>query len=304
MENVIAIARELGYLNIPPEILVKITALNNYSPNEIVIITTGSQGEPLSALTRMSVGEHRQIVISKNDYVIISATPIPGNENAVSSVVNDLMELGAEVIYENMYDVHVSGHACQEELKLMIALTRPKFFIPIHGEFKHLHKNSELAEKMGISKDNIFLLDLGEQVETDGTIMSRSGEVTAAGVFIDGSGLGDVGDDVINERKKLGQNGVIMVSATISRAENAVLTGPEIMFCGCIDTSDVNEFNALLASIKSAVSVILIQSLNKNHDGQKIRAKIRQEVAGLLATEKKRSPKRTPTIFSSIMEVE
>ncbi|MDR0805092.1 MAG: ribonuclease J, partial [Oscillospiraceae bacterium] len=194
MESVISKARELGYLNIPSEIFVKINDVNKYPPSEIVIVTTGSQGEPLSALQRMSVEKHKQVSVTKNDYIIVSATPIPGNEKTVSKVINGLMELGAEVIYENMYDIHVSGHACREELKMMIALTRPKFFIPMHGEYKHLKKNAGIAKDLNIPCENIFIIKNGEQLQTDGEIMERCGEIEWDSVYIDAAGLGEVDD--------------------------------------------------------------------------------------------------------------
>ena len=179
MLNVVSIAMELGYLKIPQGVLVDIDQIGKYPPEKMVIITTGSQGEPMSALSRMAMGEHRKVEVTSRDFIIISATPIPGNEKLVDRVVNELLKLGAEVIYEKMYEVHVSGHACQDELKMMIGLTKPKFFLPVHGEYKHLKKHAQLAVNMGISPENVLIGSIGNVIETDGVDMKITGNVPA-----------------------------------------------------------------------------------------------------------------------------
>ena len=195
MVNVVAKAIELGYLNVPKDVLVDIDNIGRYPSNRLVICTTGSQGEPLSALSRMAAGEHRKVNVTANDYIIISATPIPGNEKHVTRVINELLKLGAEVIYKSMYEVHVSGHACQGDLKMMLSITKPKFFIPLHGEYKHLISSAQLAKDMGISPDRIMITDIGQVTELDGETMRPGGSVEAGRVFVDGYGVGDVGSD-------------------------------------------------------------------------------------------------------------
>ena len=200
MVNVVTKAIELGYLNIPKGVLIDIDNIGRYPSNRLVICTTGSQGEPLSALSRMAAGEHRKVSVTANDYIIISATPIPGNEKHVTRVVNDLLKLGAEVIYKSMYEVHVSGHACQGDLKMMLSITKPKFFIPVHGEYKHLISNAQLAKEMGMSPDRILITDIGQVTELDGETMQPGGTVEAGRIFVDGYGVGDVGSIVLRGR--------------------------------------------------------------------------------------------------------
>lgn len=190
MINVINTAIELGYLKVPKGIIIDIEAMSRFKSEEIVLITTGSQGEPMSALTRMAMNDHKKVNITPLDFIIISATPIPGNEKYVTRVVNELMKSGAEVVYEAMYEVHVSGHACQEELKLILALTKPKFFIPVHGEYKHLKKHSDLALQMGLPKENIIIAEIGNVIETDGNKMSVVSQVPSGRVLVDGLGVG------------------------------------------------------------------------------------------------------------------
>ena len=202
--NVVTKAIELGYLNIPKGVLIDIDNIGRYPSNRLVICTTGSQGEPLSALSRMAAGEHRKVSVTANDYIIISATPIPGNEKHVTRVVNDLLKLGAEVIYKSMYEVHVSGHACQGDLKMMLSITKPKFFIPVHGEYKHLISNAQLAKEMGMSPDRILITDIGQVTELDGETMQPGGTVEAGRIFVDGYGVGDVGSIVLRDRQHLG----------------------------------------------------------------------------------------------------
>ncbi len=206
MVNVISVGIELGYLKVPDGVLIDIDMIGRYLPEQIVLVTTGSQGEPMSALSRMSMNEHRKVSITPRDFIIISANPIPGNEKLVTRVVNDLMALGAEVVYEKMYEVHVSGHACQEEQKLMLSITKPKFFIPVHGEFKHLMKHKQTAMSVGIPEENIIIAGIGDVIETDGVDMKVTSEVPAGKVLVDGLGVGDVGAIVLRDRKHLSDN--------------------------------------------------------------------------------------------------
>ena len=229
MINVVSVASELGYLNVPDNVLVDIDKIKNYPANEMVIVTTGSQGEPMSALTKIAFGAHTKVTLSPNDYVIISATPIPGNEKMVGNVVNELMRHGVEVIYEKMYDVHVSGHACQEELKLMIGLVKPKYFIPVHGEQKHLQKHAKLGEAMGIDKKNIYIANIGEKIELADDKIKLVENVPSGEVYVDGIGVGDVGNIVLNDRKHLSMDGIIIVVATIDSSTGQVISGPAQM---------------------------------------------------------------------------
>ena len=241
MVNVMGKGIELGYLKCPENILVDIDLVDKYPPEKIVLITTGSQGEPMSALTRMAMNEHRKVSITPNDFIIISANPIPGNEKYVTRVVNELMKLGAQVVYEKMYDVHVSGHACQEEMKLMLSLTKPKFFIPVHGEYKHLAKQQELAKTMGFPEQNIIISTLGNVIETDGVEMKITGQVQAGQVFVDGLGVGDVGAIVLRDRKHLAQDGLIIAVATINRQTGEILSGPDVVSRGFVYVRESEE---------------------------------------------------------------
>lgn len=263
MVNVMNTAIELGYLKVPDNIIIDIEMMDEYASEKIVLITTGSQGEPMSALTRMALNDHKKVSITPMDFIIISATPIPGNEKYVTRVVNELMKSGAEVVYEAMYEVHVSGHACQEELKLMISLTKPKFFIPIHGEFKHLKKHADLALQMGIPKENIFLADIGNVIETDGTKMGIVSQVPAGRTLVDGLGVGDVGSIVLRDRKHLAQDGLIVIVIGIERTTNTVVSGPDIISRGFVY---VRESEELMNESKS----LLIKTL-RNCSGAELR---------------------------------
>ncbi len=277
MLNAISAATQLGYLKVPDDIFIDVDAMNKYPPDKICLITTGSQGEPMSALTRMAMGEHRSVTITPSDYIIISANPIPGNEKFVTRVVNELLRAGAEVVYEAMYDVHVSGHACQEELKLIQALTRPRFFIPVHGEYKHLKKHAGLALSMGMPANNVFICSIGDVIETDGVDMKVTGKVQAGRVLVDGLGVGDVGSVVLRDRKHLAEDGLMVVVVTIESETGTLVAGPDILSRGfvyvreneemmdearklLVDTldsclgSNMHDWNAIKTSMKNAVS--------------------------------------------------
>ena len=290
-------AIELNYIKVPQGMLVDIEDVNKYPPEKMVIITTGSQGEPLSALSRMSSGDHRQVSITPNDLIIISATPIPGNEKFVGKLVNELMKQGAEVVYEAMYEVHVSGHACQDELKMMLALTKPKFFIPIHGEYKHMKKHEGLAIKMGIPEKNIFLLNIGQVVETDSVEMKVVGQVPAGKVLVDGLGVGDVGTAVLRDRKHLSEDGLIVVVTTINRETGAVAAGPDIVSRGFVY---VRESEALMDEAKQLVKKTLRTCADRNiREWGNIKSSVRDELGNFIF----QKTKRNPMILPIIMEV-
>lgn len=295
LENVVAIGAELGYLKVPDGLLVNIDMINRYPADKMVIITTGSQGEPMSALARMAFSDHRKVAVGPNDYVIISATPIPGNEKTVSKVVNELLKLGAEVVYEKMYDVHVSGHACREELKLMISIVKPKYFIPVHGEQKHIMKHAQLAESVGISSKNIVIADNGRVVEMTDKDIKITGTVPAGRVFVDGYGVGDVGSVVLRDRKHLAQDGLIVVVATIDGYNGEILSGPDVVSRGFVY---VRESEELIDDAKHLAQTILEDcAYNNVREWSVIKTKIRDEVSHLMYERTKRSPMILPVIM-------
>lgn len=294
LENVVETASKLGYLNVPEGILVSIDMVSRYPDDKLVIITTGSQGEPMSALYRMAFSEHRRVEIGSGDYVIISATPIPGNEKTVGKVVDELLKRGAEVVYEKMYDVHVSGHACQEELKLIMSLAKPKFFIPVHGEQKHLRKHAQLAESMGIAPGNIFIADNGRQVELTKRKMTVLDNVPAGKVFVDGYGVGDVGNAVIRERKRLAEDGLIIISAVIEKDTGLLISGPDIVSRGFVYVRDSEQ---LIAEAKLVAQIAIDECVYEGRiDWGTIRNRIRDDISHLLYERTKRSPMVLPII--------
>ncbi|MEI6578651.1 MAG: ribonuclease J, partial [Eubacteriales bacterium] len=295
LDNVVNIAQELGYINIPEGLLIAIDKVNRYPADEIVIITTGSQGEPMSALARMAFSDHRKVEVGPSDYVIISATPIPGNEKTVNKVINELMKLGADVVYEKMYDVHVSGHACQEELKIMLGLVKPKYFIPVHGEQKHLRKHAALALSMGIEKQNILIVDNGNVAEINQKEIKLAANVPAGRVFVDGYGVGDVGSVVLRDRKHLALDGLIIVAATINIETRQILSSPEILSRGFVY---VREAEQLIDDARQ-IALVTIENCLKNNikDIGTIKAKLRDEVSRLMYERTKRSPMILPIIM-------
>ena len=294
MVNVVAIAQELGYLTIPAGILIDADNLKDYTDEEIVLITTGSQGEPMSALTRMSIGSHRNIKIGPNDCIIISATPIPGNEKSVGKVANELMKLGADVIYERMYDVHVSGHACQNETRLLLSLTQPKFFMPMHGEYKHLMKNAGVGASMGIPEENIIISDIGKVVQTDGVDMKITGMVPSGRVLVDGLGVGDVGSVVLRDRKLLADDGLIVVVCAINDATGEVLAGPDLVSRGFVYVRDNED---LMADATVVVRNSLEKcKLNGFRDWATIKGRIRDELGDFISSRTRRKPVILPII--------
>jgi ribonuclease J len=292
MITVIHKAIELGYVKIPSGFLIDIEQVNKYPPEKIAIVTTGSQGEPLSALSRMSAGDHRQVNINPSDLVVISASPIPGNEKTVGRVINDLMKSGAEVVYESMYEVHVSGHACQDELKMMLSLTKPKFFIPVHGEYKHLVKHAQLAVKMGVPEKNIFICGLGQQLETDSNTMKITTQVTAGKVLVDGLGVGDVGTVVLRDRKKLAQDGLIIVVAAIKRGSGELMSGPDIVSRGFVY---VRESEQLIDEARELMEEAIADSAGSSVNI--IKNNMRDAMSDFMFQKTKRSPMILPIIM-------
>ena len=295
MINVVNVASEMGYLNVPKGVLIEIDMVKKYTPGEIVIITTGSQGEPMSALHRMAYGDHRQIGIVPGDMIIISATPIPGNEKLVGKVINELIKLGANVVYEKMYDVHVSGHACQEELKLMLSITKPKYFIPVHGEHKHLFKNASLATQMGMSKENILVTEIGKVIEFKNGKMKVTESVPAGRVLVDGLGIGDVGSVVLRDRKHLAEDGLVIVTVTMDSATNEVVAGPEVLSRGFVY---VREAEQLFEDVREVACDTLESCYDKGlHDWATIKTRLRDDVSKFLYERTKRSPMILPIIM-------
>ena len=295
LENVVNISAELGYLNIPEGIVIDINMINRYPADKLVIITTGSQGEPMSALTRMAFSDHRKVEIHPNDYVIISATPIPGNEKTVSRVVNELMKLGADVVYERMYDVHVSGHACQEELKMIMGIVKPKYFIPVHGELKHLRKHAGLALNVGIPKENILIADNGRVAEISKKVLKCTSTVPAGRVFVDGYGVGDVGSVVLRDRKHLAQDGLVIVAVCIDRENGEIVSGPDVVTRGFVYVKESEEL--INAAREVAVRAIEAQTDGGYFDWNSIKASLRDEISHLMYERTKRSPMILPVIM-------
>ncbi len=294
MVNVVAKASEIGYLKIPEGVLIDIELINRYPDNQLVIITTGSQGEPMSALTRMALGDHRKVSVTPNDYIIISASPIPGNEKGIFRVINELMKLGAEVVYEKMYNIHVSGHACQDELKLMLGLVKPKYFIPFHGEFRHLKKHADMAIAMGVPAENVFITDIGRVLETDGVDMKFTGIVPAGRVLVDGLGVGDVGSIVLRDRKHLAQDGLMVVVTTIDSATGEVIAGPDIVSRGFVYVREAEE---MMAEAKRVCQKALEECRYGNvREWGAMKQAIKDQLGQYLFSKTKRNPMILPVI--------
>ena len=295
MVNVITTASELGYIHIPDGTLIDIEELKGYTDEQTVLITTGSQGESMAALSRMASNLHRKISIQPNDVVIFSSTPIPGNEKAVSKVINELFQKGAEVIFQ---DTHVSGHACQEEIKLMYALLHPKFALPVHGEYRHLVANRGIAQSMGIPKENILLMSSGDVVEISPESCRVTGHVPSGGILVDGLGVGDVGNIVLRDRQNLAQNGIIIVVLTLEKYSNQLLAGPDIVSRGFVY---VRESEDLLDEAKRVVDEAVMGCLDRRlTDWGKMKNIIRDSLSEFLW----KRMKRNPMILPIIMEVE
>ena len=297
MVNNTAMAQELGYMHIPDGTLISVDELNRYAPEEVVLITTGSQGEPLSALSRMASCSHRQVRVGPGDFIIISANPIPGNEKSVTKIVNGLLLLGAEVIYESMYDVHVSGHACQEEQKLMLTLTRPKFFLPVHGEYKQLKKHALTAASLGIPHSNILIAENGSNVILTQDEIKLGEPVTAGAVMVDGLGVGDVGNVVLRDRKHLSEDGLVIIVATVDGKTGRVLAGPDLVSRGFVY---VRENESLMEGAQSTVEMALNRCVEERvRDWNSVKTRMREALSSYIY----RRTKRSPMILPVLMEV-
>ena len=295
MEHVMSVGQELGYLEVPDGLIIPLEQISQYPDDQLVLITTGSQGEPMSALSRMAFSDHRKVRITPNDYVIISATAIPGNEKMVGRVVDELMKLGAEVVYERMYEIHVSGHANQEELKMMLGLVKPKYFIPVHGEQKHLQKHKELAEKMGIPAENIVITDIGRTVEVSEDGIRVAGTVPAGRVFVDGIGVGDVGNVVMRDRQRLAEDGIITIVVAMDSTSGEVVSGPDIITRGFVY---VRESEDLIQESEDVAMFAIENCLDNDiRDWSTIKARIRDEVSHVVYDRTKRSPMILPIIM-------
>lgn len=293
MINIISTAIELGYLNVPDSIIIDIEEIKNYTDDQIVIITTGSQGEAMAALSRMAGSIHKKLYIKPGDTVIFSSTPIPGNEKSVSKVINELSQLGANVIVQ---DTHVSGHACQEEIKLIYALTKPKYAIPVHGEYRHLKVHAQIAREMGVAKENVFILESGNVLELSDEGGKVVDNVPAHGVLVDGLGVGDVGNIVLRDRQLLSENGLIIIVVTLEKGSNQVLAGPDIVSRGFVY---VRESENLMEEAREVVEVVIDKCIRNNiTDWGKIKVEIRDTLGDFI----RRKTMRNPMILPIIME--
>lgn len=295
MVNIISVAREMEYLKIPDNTLISIEEMENYTDDQLVLITTGSQGESMAALSRMAASLHRKVRIKPNDTIVFSSTPIPGNEKAVSKVMNELYQQGADVIFQ---DTHVSGHACQEEIKLMYALIKPKYAIPVHGEYQHLRQHGRLAQDMGIPKENVFIMESGDVLSIGKDSAGITGRVPAGSVLVDGLGVGDVGNIVLRDRQNLAENGIIIVVLTLEKYSNQILAGPDIVTRGFVY---VRESENLIENAKEVVTQALLECLEgRNVDWGKIKMIVKDSLGEYLW----KTMRRSPMILPIIMEVE
>ncbi|MBQ2766668.1 MAG: ribonuclease J [Clostridia bacterium] len=296
MLNVVGAAVELGYMKVPSGVLIDIADIRRYKPEELTIITTGSQGEPMSALYRMAWGEHDKVTLGRQDLVVLSSSAIPGNEKLVGRVINELSKNGVSVLHDSVVEVHVSGHACQEELKLMQALTKPKYFMPIHGEFRHLAANRELALYMGIEDRNIFISDIGRVLEIDQHGARFNGTVPSGKVLVDGYGVGDVGNIVLRDRRHLSQDGLIVIVATVDIEEGMILSGPDIISRGFVY---VRESEELMEQARKLALDALTDCMDTGViDRMEIKSKVKDDLSKFLYTKTKRKPMILPVIMN------
>ena len=297
MINVIETAMDLGYIDVPKNVFIDIDMIKNYTDEQLVIITTGSQGEPLSALTRMANGEHKKVTLTANDLVIISANPIPGNEKYISRVIDELMQIGSEVIYSSLADIHVSGHACQEEQKLMLTLVKPKFFVPVHGEYRQLVAHKETAKKLGYDDKDVFLMTNGRVLELNENEAKLTTTVPFGKVMVDGLGVGDVGNIVLRDRQHLSQDGLIIVVITMDSSTGEVIAGPDMISRGFVY---VRESENLMDDVKSMITIKINESVNNGiTDWATLKSIIKDNLRDYIY----RETKRNPMILPIIMEV-
>ena len=297
IENVYRAALEEGYLDVPDGMLVDIDNIGKYKNEELVILTTGSQGEPMSALARMAASDHRKVEIVPGDLVIISASPIPGNEKTVYKVINELFKLGAEVIYEQLADIHVSGHACKEELKLIHRLLKPKFFMPVHGEVRHLKQHAILAEELGMDEEKIFLMDIGEVLEVTSRSARKNGSVQSGRVFVDGLGVGDVGNVVLRDRKLLSQDGLIVVVVTTEKETGQIIAGPDLISRGFVY---VRESEVLMEEAREIAKTAILKCDEKKRTDWAVK---KNAIKGALKDFMYEKTKRRPMILPIVMEI-
>ncbi len=295
MVNVIGAAAELGYMELPDDVLIDVGEIKKYKPEQITLITTGSQGEPMSALYRIAFGEHDKVRINSSDVVVLSSSAIPGNEKLIGKIINALVKNGVKVVNDSTEEVHVSGHACREELKLMMALTKPKYVMPIHGEYRHLYANKEIAEFMGIPSQNIFISEVGRVLEIDRKSAKFNGTVPAGNVLVDGAGIGDIGSVVLRDRKHLSEDGLVVVVTTVDIKAGYVLSGPDIVSRGFVY---VKESEDLMRRARLVVDESLNKVLSrKNCDFAYIKSQIRDDLAKFIFKETKRKPMILPVIM-------
>ena len=296
MLNVITAAVNLGYMNVPDGVIIGIEEIRKYPPEKLTIVTTGSQGEPMSALYRMAFSEHDKVVLTDKDLVVLSSSAIPGNEPLVGKIVNEMYRRGVNVYHDSTVEVHVSGHACQEELKLMHALTKPKYFMPVHGEYRHLIRHKELAEELGMKSENIFVSDIGRVIEIDENGARFNGVVQSGKVLIDGSGIGDVGNIVLRDRKNLSENGLIIAVATVSMDAGMLMSGPEIISRGFVY---VRESEALVNGAKEVATTALIDALNKGiREWNELKGIMKSSISKYIYAETKRKPVILPILMN------
>ena len=295
MVNVIGAAVELGYMDLPDECLIDVSEIKKYPPEKITLITTGSQGEPMSALYRIAFGEHDRVKLSSNDVVVLSSSAIPGNEKLVGKIINALVKCGVKVVNDSTEDVHVSGHACREEIKLLIALLKPKFYMPIHGEYRHLYANKEIAEFMGIPSSNIFVSEIGKVLELGRDEAAFAGSVPSGNVLVDGSGVGEIGSVVLRDRKHLAEDGLVIVVASVALREKMLISGPDIVSRGFVY---VKESQELVEKCRKIAEASILSSLEgRVADFSQIKKLIRDDVAKFIYKETKRKPMVLPIIM-------
>ena len=297
MENISQVSMDLGYLNIPDGFLIDIDEINNYPPDKITIITTGSQGEPMAALARIAYSSHRKITLLPNDLFILSSSPIPGNEKLISRIINELLKKGAEVIYKDLEDVHVSGHAYKEELKLIHNLVHPKFFLPVHGEYRHLKHHAELAQELGMEKENTFIIETGDVLALKDNKAAVVEKVKTGSVYVDGLGIGDVGSLVIRDRKNLAQDGMINIVVTLHKESYSIIAGPDVITRGFVYAKDSEE---LINEIKAIAARELNNCLEKQIiEWYVLKNNVKRAIDRFIYEK----TKRRPIVFTMIMEI-
>ena len=296
MLNIVSAARELGYMHVPDGVIVELAEIKKYKPEQLTLVTTGSQGEPMSALYRMAFGEHREVTLGPSDLVVLSASAIPGNESLINRIVNEISKMGVKVLHDSVVEVHVSGHACQEEIKLMQALTKPTYYMPVHGEYKHMAANAELARSMGVPADHIFISDIGKVLELSADGARFTGTVPSGKVLVDGSGVGDVGNIVLRDRKHLSQDGLIVVVATVDMHARYVLSGPDIVSRGFVY---VRESEDLMEQMRTVAAQAMDKSLSgRDADFYAINNRVKDDLGKFIYQQTKRRPMILPVIMN------